>query len=304
MDNEALERVKEFCPAKLNLFLAVTNRRDDGFHELVSVVSQIDVGDTLVAQISVDSEFELSCDDVSVPIDQLNLVIQAAEQFRVRSGWNQGVKFELRKVTPMGAGLGGGSSDAAGALRAMNRLAGAPLPQRELADISVDIGSDCPLFFAESPVVIRGRGEHIEPLPPSTCARLVGRDVLVVKPPFGINTGWAYGRLAEPAPQDYMPKSDAEQHLRDWIEDSNAAPEALGFNSFERPIGAKFSALPAMAENLREKFGRTLHLSGSGSACYIWPRAESESAAIAEAIRADWGSNVWIISAKIVGDLA
>lgn len=299
-----MERVEEFCPAKLNLFLAVTNRRGDGFHELVSVVSQIDVGDTLVAQISVKSKFELSCDDVSVPTDHSNLVIQAAEQFRARSGWNQGVKFELHKVTPMGAGLGGGSSDAVGALRALNRLAGAPLSQRELTDISAGIGSDCPLFFAESPVVMRGRGEHIEHLTTSACARLVGSDVLVVKPAFGINTGWAYGRLAAAAPQDYMPKSDAEQHLQGWIEDSAAAPEALGFNSFERPVGAKFPALPAMAENLRQKFGRTLHLSGSGSACYIWPRDESESAAIAEAIRADWGSNAWICSAKIVGDLA
>lgn len=304
MDYEDLERVEEFCPAKLNLFLAITGRRDDGFHELVSVASRIDVGDTLVAQISEDPGFGMTCDDASVPTDRSNLVIQAAEQYRARSGWTLGVTFELQKVTPMGAGLGGGSSDAVGALRAMNRLAEKPLSPDELVKISAELGSDCPLFFAEQPVVMRGRGEDIEALDADACERLAGRTVLVVKPPFGINTGWAYGKLAAAAPSGYMPKLAAERHLREWIDESAAGPETLGFNSFERPIGEKFAALPVMAENLRQKFGITLHLSGSGSACYAWPRNEGESAAICEVIRADWGPNAWVKSTKIMDQLA
>src|SRR5581483_6186978 len=116
------------CPAKLNLYLAVTGRRADGFHDLVSVVVKLDFGDTLTVEPSGRAgRFELVCDDSTLPIDDTNLVLKAARAFAAAARWTGGVRFALTKRIPVGAGLGGGSSDAAAALRALNQLAGVPL---------------------------------------------------------------------------------------------------------------------------------------------------------------------------------
>lgn len=299
-----MKRVEIFCPAKLNLFLAITGRREDGFHELVSVAAQINAGDRLEAQLTHENGFRLQCDDARVPVDDSNLVRRAANLFRDRTGWGSGVAFELKKVTPMGAGLGGGSSDAVGALKALNSLAGEPLSEATLQELSAELGSDCPLFFESGPVVMRGRGERLERWDGSAASRLVERDVLVVKPPFGVNTAWAYGRLAANAPEDYLPEARAELRLAEWVGDGERSPEELGFNSFERPMGAKFVALPTLAKLIAAEFDRKLHLSGSGSACYVWVRDADEREAIAALVRECWGPEAWVCPAKIAGELA
>jgi 4-diphosphocytidyl-2-C-methyl-D-erythritol kinase len=299
-----LKRVEIFCPAKLNLFLAITGRRKDGFHELVSVAAPIDAGDRLGARLIEEDEFRLQCDDSSVPVDASNLVLRAANLFRDRAGWSRGVAFDLQKVTPMGAGLGGGSSDAVGALKALNSLAGEPLPNRTLQEMSAELGSDCPLFFEGGPVVMRGRGERLQRLNEPAASRMREREVLVVKPPFGVNTAWAYGRLAANAPDYYLAEDRAERRLSDWVGDGERSPEDLGFNSFTRPIGAKFVALPTLAKLIAANFDRKLHLSGSGSACYVWVRDAQERESIAKLVHECWGPEAWICPAKIVGQLA
>ena len=168
-----LETFTEFCPAKINPYLAVTGRRGDGFHELVSVVAPISVGDTLEVTAA-EAGFSLSCDDPDLPTDGSNLVMKAAEMFRRKSGWKGGAEFRLQKRVPSGAGLGGGSSDAMGALRALNRLSGELLDPAALQEVAAEIGSDCPLFLHDGPVVMRGRGELIE-LNDGIAATLRGR---------------------------------------------------------------------------------------------------------------------------------
>ena len=304
VEDVGLRSVELYCPAKLNLFLAITGCREDGFHELVSVAAQIDVGDKLTAQLTEGRDFQLRCDDPGVPVDDSNLVLRAANMFRERSDWTGSVAFDLQKVTPMGAGLGGGSSDAVGALKALNTLAGKRLPLATLRDISAELGSDCPLFFEERPVVMRGRGERLVPLEDHAATRIVGREALVVKPPFGVNTAWAYGRLAANAPEDYLSEDRAERRLADWVGNTDGSPEDLGYNSFAGPIGAKFVALPTMARLIATQFDRKLHLSGSGSACYVWIRDSKERESIGRLVRECWGPKTWIRSAKITGNVA
>ena len=115
-----------FSPAKLNLYLAVTGRRADGFHDLVSLAVPLVWGDELRVTPT-DGAFTLTCNDPAVPVDDTNLVLRAAHSFRTATGWTGGARFVLEKRIPMGAGLGGGSSNATIALRALNHLAGAPL---------------------------------------------------------------------------------------------------------------------------------------------------------------------------------
>ena len=161
-----------FAPAKLNLFLAITGRRPDGFHELVSLVAKVDLGDTLHAEPAAD--FSLKCPGAVLPVDDSNLVLKAARAFGGATGWTGGAKFVLEKRIPVGAGLGGGSSDAVAALLALNRLADAKhrLTPERLADVAAEIGSDCPLFLPDGPVVMRGRGDRITTVPTGAALRL------------------------------------------------------------------------------------------------------------------------------------
>ena len=173
-----------FSPAKINLFLAITGRRDDGYHDLVSVAAPLDFGDLLTAEIGVSAPesgdrmaqcesgaqgagvpFRLECDNPEVPRDGANLVLKAAGAFAAATGWKEPVVFRLTKRIPIGAGLGGGSSNAAAALRALNQLSGADLGRAELGELAARAGSDCPLFLEGGPVIMRGRGERIEALP-------------------------------------------------------------------------------------------------------------------------------------------
>src|SRR6187551_2872654 len=192
--------VSVFSPAKLNLFLAVTGRRADGFHDLVSLVSQLSFGDELAVAIKGErigdgGRFALECDQPEVPVDGSNLILRAAEAFAVAANWQGGAHFRLTKRIPVGAGLGGGSSNAAAALRALNRLTGGLLDEAQLAVAAATLGSDCVLFLRDAPVVMRGRGERIAALPEPALARLRGRRVLLFKPSFGVSTPWAYQRM-------------------------------------------------------------------------------------------------------------
>ncbi len=283
------------CPAKLNLYLAVTGRRDDGFHELVSLVTPISYADRLSVTVTeAAAGFTLTCDEPGLPTGPENLVIKAAQTFAAATGWRGGAAFHLEKCIPSGAGLGGGSSDASGVLRALNELSGVGWGAAELARVAADVGSDCPLFLADGPVIMRGRGEHIAALAPEAAARLIGRRVVVFKPSFGINTGWAYGRLARGAPTSYCPAADAERRLQEWMTDPTADVAAVLFNSFETVAFEKFLGLPVLLDDLQREFGLATAMSGSGSACFaLLPADSSDDGAVCEMIRSAWGADTW-----------
>lgn len=304
--------VTVFSPAKINLFLAVTGRRTDGFHDLVSVAAPLDFGDELRAerrsQRSEDrSQFTLECDHTEVPVDGSNLVLKAAEAFAAASGWREPVHFRLTKCIPMGAGLGGGSSNAVAALRALNRLAGDKLDALGLERLAAGLGSDCVLFLRDAPVVMRGRGERVELLPAAAAGRLRGRSVLLFKPGFGISTPWAYGRMVARG-TDYLPAPAAETKLAAWLGGA-ASVEELLFNNMEPAAFEKYLALPVLLEKLRREFGVAAAMSGSGSTCYALlpaPAAGSGPAGPPEVvtqmkhrIRERWGPDIFVREARL-----
>ncbi len=283
-----------FSPAKINLFLAVTGRRADGFHDLVSVVAPLDFGDELT--IEAGDRFTLECDAPAVPLDGSNLIMKAAVAFAAATKWKGGAHFKLTKRIPMGAGLGGGSSNAVAALRALNQLAGGIASETTLMEIAAKLGSDCVLFLKNTPVIMRGRGESVEKLmpngPTSPVARLVGRRVLLFKPSFGIGTAWAYGKMAKRG-TDYLPKEEAELRLKYWLE--GAVPlEELLFNNMEGVAFEKYVALPLLLEKLRKDFGGIGRMSGSGSACYLLLGEKQASAPLVSVIRDCWGQAAFV----------
>ncbi|HVU24900.1 MAG TPA: 4-(cytidine 5'-diphospho)-2-C-methyl-D-erythritol kinase [Opitutus sp.] len=294
------------APAKINLFLAVTGRRADGFHELVSVVAPLAWGDEIEirGQRTGDGATELTVagGGDEVPRDNNNLVLKAAREFRAATGWSAAATFGLKKRVPVGAGLGGGSSDAAAALRGLNAIAGRPLGPEALVAVAARVGSDCASLLHDGPVVMRGRGERIEVLPASAAARLSGRRVLVFKPAFGIATAWAYGRLARMHAADaaggYAEAAAAEAKLAAWSA-GTAPAEDLLFNSLERPAFEKFPALPLLLERLRREFGVAAGMSGSGSACFVLLSPDAPVADMTAVIREAWGNTSFSVETAL-----
>ncbi len=286
------------APAKINLFLAVTGRRPDGFHDLLSVAVPLVWGDAVGVEPG-GSSFSVDCDSPGVPTDGTNLVLKAAEAFRSATGWTGGARFSITKRIPYGAGLGGASSDAAAALEALNAVAGRPLDAAGTARVAASVGSDCALFLAKGPVVMRGRGERVEALPKEPYGRIRGMRALVFKPGFAVPTPWAYARLAAGAPRSYVAPERAESLLGSWIQTAGAPPWDLYFNSFERPVFAKFGALPIVLDRLRDRFGIEARMTGSGSACFALLNENTDAGPVTAAVREAWGASAFVVETRV-----
>jgi 4-diphosphocytidyl-2-C-methyl-D-erythritol kinase len=176
------------APAKINLSLRILNRRADGFHEIETLISPISLYDKI--DIEEQSRWiDFSCDDPTVPGGDDNLVVGAAKLFFERTKIKSGASIKLHKKIPHGAGLGGGSSDAAATLRALNQLFEARLSPEKLAELGSAIGADVPFFFFESAALCKGRGELVQP------TQLKKKlSILLLKPAFSVPTPWAYSR--------------------------------------------------------------------------------------------------------------
>ncbi len=296
----AMNSVTEFSPAKINLLLAVTGCRTDGYHDLISVAAPLDFGDELVAESrerDAGPQFILSCAQPEVPLDDSNLIFKAAHAFVRATGWQGGVHFKLTKRIPLGAGLGGGSSNAVAALRALHKISGGLLTTEQLAALAATLGSDCSLFVRPAPALMRGRGEKIEAVPAAARRRLSGRRVLLFKPHFSINTAWAYQQMRQRA-TDYVSVELTEKQLTAWLAGSEPAEQLLA-NNMEALAFDKFIALPVLLKKLQVKFGLQGRMSGSGSACFVFLSEGQSSAPLLECIRACWGAAVFIEEAHL-----
>ena len=275
--------------AKLNLSLAITGRRADGFHELISLVAPIALADTLT--LDVGRPLGLTCDDASLSVDGSNLVLKAAAAYVKRRPSAPIGHFHLTKKVPHGAGLGGGSSDAAAALRLLDQASGDPLGLKVLETLAAEVGSDCPFFVRGQAAVMRGRGERLEILPLAARAALAGRKVVLVKPPFGVPTPEAYALLAKAG--KYRPAAQAEAELAAWIAQPAADPSVLG-NDLAAPVFAKYLALSVGLESFRRATGVNWQMTGSGSACFAFVSDGFDHARLRADVRRAWGPGAWV----------
>ena len=184
------------APAKLNLFLYITGRRDDGFHNLQTLFQLLDYGDTLELSRRDDGQLRLKSGLVDVP-DEANLVMRAARELQSVTGTSFGADMSLVKRVPMGAGLGGGSSDCATALAGLNRLWGTCLDEQQLAAIGLKLGSDVPVFIRGHSAFAEGRGEVLQ------AVDLPCRWYLVIYPKLPVSTAkiFAHPDLTRDTPQ-------------------------------------------------------------------------------------------------------
>lgn len=297
-------QIEVFSPAKINLFLSVIGRMDNGFHELASLVAPVDFGDTIRIDVedAAEASVELSCNDKSLPTDRSNLAYAAAEGFLLRSGLNWRVKIELEKRIPHGAGLGGGSSNASTVLLGLSELAEDAgqlgLSRGERLELAAELGSDCPLFLERKPVLMRGRGELLANVRQAACNRLLGLELVLFKPSFSIGTAWAYGSLVS-TPGAYDEKEWAEERLSAW-ENGSLSLEELLHNSFEKPSFQKFKAFDALFEKVRLQKLACL-MSGSGSCCFALVESSSRAESLVSLVKEHWGDRCFVERTRVLG---
>ncbi|MEP7131659.1 MAG: 4-(cytidine 5'-diphospho)-2-C-methyl-D-erythritol kinase [Acidobacteriota bacterium] len=185
--------LRAFAPAKINRELRIGRRRPDGFHEILSRFSSIDLCDEI--EVEPGEGLELSITGLPLAPAEDNLVLRAGRALASRLGISPRARIRLRKRIPIGAGLGGGSSDAAAALRLLRALWAPDLPDQDLREIAPALGSDVPYFFTGGEAEVSGRGETVEPRPDGPPAEL-----LLLIPPFSLSTAEVFGEHARQTP--------------------------------------------------------------------------------------------------------
>ena len=254
-----------YSPAKINLFLRVMKRRDDGFHELASLFQTVALGDNLSFSLLPPSatQDQFECDIEGLPTDGSNLVIRAFDLFRLRSGSSQCFRCRLEKRTPIQAGLGGGSSNAAAALHAANLLCGEPASDAELIEWSGELGSDITFFLGESgSAYCTGRGEIIDPVQP-----LPTEELFIIKPAAGLSTPLVFKTLAA---SGYTSCSSADpKALLESFTSPSATPADMYINDLEPPAFECLPALDTIKAALLGQFGfPAAMMSGSGTSLF------------------------------------
>ena len=264
------------APAKINLSLSILGKRPDGFHEIESLMVPISLADTLTFEKCAEPGIAFTCSDSTLPCDDSNLVVRAARRFFESTGLHPSVRIHLAKAIPHGAGLGGGSSDAAMTLTGLNQLFGSPLAPENVHALAAELGSDVPFFLAGSAAVCRGRGEIVEPVPFPHQLPL-----LLIKPGFGVPTPWAYSRwrdALEIPGISYAPQEFAWGRL---------------VNDLERPVFEKHLFLPVLKRwLLQQPETAGALMSGSGSTCFAVLRDEADGLALEAKVHEAFGE-VW-----------
>jgi len=182
---------KLFAPAKINLGLRITGERPDGYHNLLSLFVPLSVGDELSYETPAGG-WEGSCDHRDVPMGPGSLVEKAFRFAAAALGYGGGLKVHLEKKIPMGAGLGGGSSDAAAVMRIVERMTGRGMPKDLYSEIAFKIGADVPFFLKDGPKWVEGIGEKVTPI-----SSLPPLSVLLANPGVSIATSWVYSSFRQ-----------------------------------------------------------------------------------------------------------
>lgn len=278
--------------AKINLTLDVGPRRPDGYHDIRSVMQTIALHDTVSVTLDRVPGVHLTVtgdEAVGVPTDETNLVHKAAVRLQkiaaargIRAGNESGLQIVLDKHIPSQAGLGGGSSDAAAALLAVNKLFSLALSQAQLSEIGAALGADVPFFLTGGTALAEGLGEQIKPLPPLSPSW----PLVIVKPNSGVSTAAAYAAL------DAVPNRTTSGATQRWLQDRRVIS-----NDFERVILPAYPEVAAayhlFSQTTDEGESFKPLLCGSGAALFL--RASSKEAAeqIAAQVRAA-GIGIWV----------
>jgi len=245
--------MKILSPAKINLFLHVCGKRPDGYHELFSLMCRITLFDELSLQIGRGKAIEIHCSHPNVPVDDTNLAHRAVCLFQSKLGSTQGVNIHLNKNIPVAAGLGGGSSNAASILLALNTYYDSPFSMDELMKLGLALGADVPFFIFQKPAIASGIGEKLDAFEGA-----LPYHILLLYPGFNVSTAETYQNLNFGLTNDQ--KKPTSNHLK--LNRFNPAHHLT--NDLERVTAQKYPEIGLAKEKLLNLGAIGALMSGSG----------------------------------------
>lgn len=252
-----MDKIKLLSPAKINIGLRVLRKREDGYHDIETIFHEVKIFDEIEMEISDEVEFETNSNEIPIGAD--NLCLKAVRIFFESFGIHSGVRIYLKKVIPVGAGLGGGSSNSATVLKGLNILFGVGADEDLLCELGSLIGSDVPFFIKGGTAYATGRGEIIEKIQVKVPYKIV-----IVYPEVRISTAWAYGNLQlknhegkESLKKIFIENFDKPERLRELVE-----------NDFEELVFSNYPQVGEIKSRLYELGSVFSLMSGSGSAVF------------------------------------
>jgi 4-diphosphocytidyl-2-C-methyl-D-erythritol kinase len=253
-------------PAKVNLRLEILRRREDGYHELRTILQKISLCDTLSVSLKKEKGISISTDHPSLPIGRGNLVYRAAQMILKKSKYKGGLHIDIRKEIPLGAGLGGGSSNAATILKALNQLLEIGLPTKELMKIGLGIGADVPFFFLEGAAIAAGVGERLKKI------GLPDLWYVLINPNFEVSTRWAYQNFV-------LTKRHFHFNLQGFVKTPEEISRLL-WNDLEGVVSHKYPQVEGMKKMLLSAGALGALMTGSGPTVFgVFPgKREAEKA--------------------------
>ena len=248
--------MKILSPAKINLFLHVTGKRPDGYHDLVSLMCCVELYDTISLKLGT-GKISVICSDANVPENETNLAYRAALLFFKTLKRNEGVEISIEKQIPVAAGLGGGSSNAAAVFLGLNRHYGYPFSRDQLSSMGLAIGADIPFFIYNKPAVASGIGDKLQ-----TYKGLLKFKALLVYPGFGISTAEVYKNLN-------LGLTKCKKKLRQFLLNNHAFDVGYHLcNDLESAVESKYPEIFAAKEALLSHGAEGALMSGSGSTVF------------------------------------
>ena len=284
------EQLRLESPAKLNLRLEILRKREDGYHELRTVFQKIDLRDTIRFSLKEKRGISIVTDHPDLPVGKSNLVYRAAQSILERSDYGGGVFIEIKKRIPLGAGLGGGGSNAAATLRALNQLLKVDLSQKDLLEMGLRIGADVPFFFLKGGAIGSGIGERLKEI------ELPDLWYVLIYPNFQVSTAWAYQHFV-------LTKRQFHINLQGFLRSPEGIPHIL-WNDLEQVVSRQHPQIAIMKKLLLDTGALGTLMTGSGPTVFgVFSDEESGLAAYRRVRKRVRGEGWVVLKAQSINSL-
>jgi len=268
-------------PAKVNLRLEILNKRKDGYHELRTVFQKISLHDTLHFSLKKEKGISIATDHPNLPVGKTNLVYQAAQSMLKASDYQGGVHIEIKKQIPLGAGLGGGSSNAATTLKALNQLLKKSLSKRKLMEMGLKIGADVPFFIWEGAAIGSGIGEKLKKV------TLPDLQYVLIYPNFEVSTRWAYQNFV-------LTNQRIHFNLHKFLKTPEGISSIL-FNHLEEVVSRKYPQIEVMKNSLLSRGALGALMTGSGPTVFGLFQDDKSATGAYEKIKKMVARRGWVV---------